>query len=71
MSLATALAIALAVVAAMETWRRLRARRAGGDIEAEYYRVSPRGRALVGLTYLALVVLLVLGMNATHLHRTL
>jgi hypothetical protein len=33
--------------------------------------VSGRGRMLVGLTYLALVVLLVLGMHVTHLHRTL
>jgi Zn-dependent protease len=63
--------IIIAILAAMETWRRLRARRAGGESETAYYRVSPRGRALVGLTYLALVVLLVLGMNATHLHRTL
>jgi Zn-dependent protease len=61
--------IIIAIFAAMETWRRLRARRSGRD--AAYYRVSPRGRALVGLTYLALVVLLVLGMHATHLHRAL
>ncbi len=63
--------IIIAIFAAMETWRRLRARRSGDQAEAAYYRVSARGRALVGLTYLALVVLLVLGMHATHLHRTL
>ena len=63
--------IIIAVVAALETWRRLRARRSGSAAEADYYRVSGRGRALVALTYLALVVLLVLGMNATHLHRAL
>jgi Zn-dependent protease len=63
--------IIIAIFAAMETWRRLRARRSGGEAEAAYYRVSPRGRALVGLTYIALVVLLVLGMHGTHLHRTL
>jgi Zn-dependent protease len=63
--------IIIAVLAAFETWRRLQARRNGGESEAAYYRVSARGRALVGLTYLALIVLLVLGMHATHLHRTL
>lgn len=63
--------IIIAIFAAMETWRRLRERRAGGEAQAAYYRVSPRGRALVGLTYLGLVVLLVLGMHATHLHRVL
>jgi Zn-dependent protease len=63
--------IVIAIVAAMETWRRLRARHSGNEAEAAYYRVSVRGRALVGLTYLALVVLLVLGMHVTHLQRTL
>ena len=63
--------IVIAVLAALETWRRLRARRSGDEAEAAYYRVSARGRALVGFTYLALVVLLVLGMHATHLHRVL
>jgi Zn-dependent protease len=63
--------IIIAVFAAIETWRRLRARHSGDEAEAAYYRVSARGRALVGFTYLALVVLLVLGMHATHLQRTL
>jgi Zn-dependent protease len=63
--------ILIAVLAAFETWRRLRARRSGDEAEAAYYRVSGRGRTLVGVTYLALVVLLVLGMHVTHLHRTL
>lgn len=57
--------------AAMETWRRWKARRAGGEAEAAYYRVSRRDRALVGLVYVGLIVLLVLGMDATHLERSL
>jgi Zn-dependent protease len=63
--------ILIAILAALETWRRLRARHSGDEAEAAYYRVSARGRALVAFTYFALVVLLVLGMHATHLHRTL
>lgn len=62
--------IIIAVLAAHETWRRLRARRSGDPAVVAYYQVPARGRALTGVTYLALVVLLVLGMHATHLHRT-
>ncbi len=61
----------IVIFAAMETWRRLKQRRAGGVANEAYYRVSPRDRALVGAVYLGLIVLLVVGMHATHLHATL
>lgn len=61
----------IVIFAAIETWRRLRRLRAGGVADNAYYRVAPRHRALVGAVYLALVVLLVIGMHATHLHATL
>jgi Zn-dependent protease len=51
----------------METWRRWRARKDPG--QQEYYRVSPRDRALVALVYLGLIALLALGMAETHLER--
>jgi Zn-dependent protease len=63
--------IIIAIFAAMETYKRLRARRAGGWAQDAYYNVSTRGRALVGTVYLALIVLLVVGMHVTHLHATL
>jgi Zn-dependent protease len=63
--------IIIAVFAAMETWKRLSQRRSGGLAQAAYYRVAPHNRAIVGAVYLGLIVLLVLGMNATHLHRIL
>jgi Zn-dependent protease len=63
--------IIIAVFAAMETWKRLSQRRHGGLAQAAYYRVAPHNRAIVGAVYLGLIVLLVLGMNATHLHRIL
>ena len=63
--------IIIAVFAAFETYKRLQQRRAGGRHQATYYRVSPRNRALVAAVYLGLIVLLVLGMHATHLHRVL
>jgi len=51
--------------------RRWKARKSGGPEQQAYYRVSPRNRAIVAGVYLALIALLVLGMNATHLPRTL
>jgi Zn-dependent protease len=61
----------IVVFAAFETWRRLQQRRAGGAAQQAYYRVSPRGRLLVGAVYLGLIALLVIGMHATHLPRTI
>ena len=63
--------ILIALFAALETWRRWKARRAGGDAGAAYYRVTPAQRAIVAVVYIGLIAALVLGMNATHLPRTL
>ena len=61
----------IVVFAGFETWRRWKQRRAGGAEQEAYYRVSPHNRALVAITYLTLISLLVIGMDATHLARTL
>jgi Zn-dependent protease len=61
----------IVVFAGFETWRRWKQRRAGGAQQEAYYRVSPRNRALVAITFLTLIALLVIGMNAAHLPRTL
>jgi Zn-dependent protease len=55
--------VALGVI---ETWRRWEARKKGTIDQAAYYRVSPRNRVLVGAVYVALIVLLALGMDASH-----
>lgn len=54
----------------METWRRWKARRAGGEEHAAYYRVRPLHRLLVAGVYIGLIAVLVLGMSATHIERT-
>ncbi len=61
----------IALFAAYETYRRWQHRRQGDVATQSYYRVSPRNRLLVGAVYLGLVALLVIGMDATHLPRTL
>jgi Zn-dependent protease len=53
----------------METWRRWKARRAGGAETQAYYRVAPRDRLMIGAVYLGLIALLAFGMHATHLVR--
>src|SRR3954471_12367443 len=53
----------------METWRRWQARKSPSP--RRYYDVPPRARLLVAAVYVGLAVALVLGMDATHLARTL
>ncbi len=58
------------VFAALETWRRWKVRRTGGQAQERYYAVAPRDRLLVALVYVGLIAALVYGMDATHLART-
>ena len=61
----------IVLIGGMETYRRWKVRKQGGEEEEAYYRVKPLDRALVAAVYLSLVALLVVGMHATHLPRTL
>ena len=61
----------IAVVGAFDVYGRWTRRRRGGERDRAYYAVRPRDRALVGLVYLGLIALLVLGMDATHLQRSI
>jgi hypothetical protein len=57
--------------AGYETYKRWQQRRSGGIAQQAYYRVRPRDRALVAAVYLSLVALLVVGMHATLVARTI
>jgi Zn-dependent protease len=59
------------VFAGFETYKRWQMRRSGGPDQQAYYRVRPRDRALVAGVYLSLIGLLVVGMHATLLARTI
>lgn len=60
--------ILILVLGGLEVWRRWRERgRPGG---AEYYRVTPTQRAIVGVTYVGLAAALAVAMSATHIERT-
>lgn len=58
------------LLAALSTWQRWKARRAGGEESAAYYRIRPGQRAAVAVVYIGLIALLVVGMDATHVART-
>jgi Zn-dependent protease len=60
----------LIVFAGIETYRRWQQRKHGGEQSRAYYGVRRIDRALVAAVYLSLVVLLVVGMDATNLPRT-
>ena len=57
----------IVLFALMETWRRWQARKTHSLEQAAYYRVSPRNRALVGVVYVGLIVLLAFGMAEAHI----
>jgi Zn-dependent protease len=56
----------IVVLGAYETYRRWQARKTRSLQQAAYYRVSLRNRLLVGAVYVGLIVLLALGMDASH-----
>jgi len=58
------------VFGGLETWKRWKARRAGGAEQEAYYSVKPLHRAIVAIVYLGLIAALVVGLDATHLQRT-
>jgi len=55
------------LLGAMETRRRWRQRKTRSLEQAAYYRVAPRHRVFVGAVYIGLIVVLVLGMNVSHI----
>jgi Zn-dependent protease len=63
--------ILIVLLGGMETYRRWKRRKAGEEGNAAYYRVRPAHRVAVGTVYVGLLVLLGVGMDLTHLERTL
>jgi Zn-dependent protease len=60
----------IVIFGAYETYRRWQARKTRSLQQAAYYRVSRRNRLLVGAVYVGLIVLLALGMDASHVLST-
>ncbi len=67
----SAFIVVFAVLGGLDSWRRWQNRRHGGEEQLVYYRVKPAQRVLIAAVYLALIALLVVGMQATHLQRSI
>jgi Zn-dependent protease len=63
--------ILIGILGVFETYRRFKALRSGGEEVRKYYTIPRRQRIAIGATYLALVLVLVVAMDLTHLERTL
>jgi Zn-dependent protease len=57
--------------AVFETYKRWKARKAGGDEVAAYYRVKPSHRLAILGVYLGLIIVCVVGMGLTHVERSI
>ncbi len=57
----------IVLFAGYELYRRWQSRKSGSIEQAAYYRVAPRHRLIVGAVYIGLIVLLVLGMEHSHI----
>src|SRR3954470_6210603 len=63
--------ILIAVLGLLETYRRFKTIRSGDRETLEYYRVAPKHRLMVAAVYLGLIAVLVIGMDVTHIERTI
>jgi Zn-dependent protease len=59
------------LLGAFTTYQRWKGRKSGEEGNAAYYKVKPAHRLVVGAVYVGLLVLLGVGMDLTHLERTL
>jgi Zn-dependent protease len=63
--------ILILLLAAYETYKRWKARRRGDEKVLAYYKVKPLHRAIIAAVYLGLIIVCVVGMNFTHLERSI
>jgi Zn-dependent protease len=54
-----------------ETYRRWKARRSGDEKVLAFYRVKPAHRIAIAAVYLALIAVCVVGMDLTHIQRSI
>ncbi|HEY5317940.1 MAG TPA: site-2 protease family protein [Solirubrobacteraceae bacterium] len=59
------------LIGGLDSTRRWKLRRDGGEEQQAYYRVRPMTRVLVAGVYLALIAVFVVGMTSTNLHASL
>ena len=60
----------IALLGALELYRRWKERKSGAEGNAAYYRVAPRHRLAVAAVYIGLIVALVVGMDLTFVDHS-
>jgi len=63
--------ILILVIGGLETWRRWKQRKSGDPEQESYYKVSATHRALVAAVYIGLIAALAIGMDLTHIARSI
>ncbi len=63
--------VLILLLAVYETYKRWKARKAGGDEVAAYYRVKPSHRLAILGVYIGLIVVCAVGMGLTHVERSI
>ncbi len=63
--------ILILLLAVFETYNRWKARRRGDEKVNAYYKVKPAHRAIIAAVYLGLIAVCVVGMQLTHLERSI
>jgi Zn-dependent protease len=63
--------ILILLVGGYETYRRWKARKHGGEEVRAFYRVKPAHRAAIATVYLGLIVVCAVGMQLTHIERSI
>ena len=63
--------ILILLLAAYETYKRWKARKAGGEEVASYYKVKPAHRLAILAVYLGLIVVCASGMALTYVERSI
>jgi Zn-dependent protease len=63
--------ILILLIGGLETWRRWKQRKSGDPEQQTYYKVTPTNRALVATVYIGLIAALAVGMDLTHIARTI
>jgi Zn-dependent protease len=61
--------ILILLLAAFETYKRWKARKAGGEAVQAYYRVKPAHRLAILAVYLGLIIVCAVGMGLTFVER--
>ncbi len=63
--------VIILLLGAYETYRRWKHRKEGGEAAQAFYKVKPAHRAIIAAVYLTLIAVCAIGMDLTHIQRSI